>query len=41
MLVASLTALRSMSYFGLKATVNALSMMCPLMCVPKSAWEHH
>ena len=38
-LVASLTALSRLSYLGLNATVNALSMMWPLMCVPKSAQQ--
>ena len=36
MLVAALTASSSWSNLGLKATVKAQSMICPLMCVPKS-----
>lgn len=35
--VAAFTASRSGSYFGLKATVKALSTMRPPICVPKSA----
>ena len=36
-LVASLAAVRRGSYLGLKATVKALSIILPPICVPKSA----
>ena len=39
MLVASRAAASRGSYLGLKATVKALSMMRPPICVPKSAAE--
>lgn len=35
-LVASLTASSNLSYVGLNATVNAVSIIRPLICVPKS-----